>query len=456
MRAIMRNTSLHKTSLCLALSSSLLLAACGGSNDSAPPAATLQGTFTDSPVAGLHYTASPSGLSGSTDSSGHFDYRSGDTITFKVGGITLGSTSSSTGMITPIELANAVSGASDAEKANRVTNLLVLLQSLDTDGDANNGIEISNALATAITNTSLSIDLNQDPAAFTSFTALVAALNALPDLPGTIIATSPANATAHFSAQLLKALKGNWIASNPDFANTATPEIEYIEFDENGNYAMVHAHALQGDGTHSGSETGHISVDATTGVVDGTTTHSTIGTWGLGAAKREQLKFRINSDGDIVASGVDADDANPVTAPYTFTFKKVNSTANSIAGAWGFVSTNGSSTNNGTRFIFLPDGKYLMLDIVGDTEVGPGDPSCGGPGAELGTYSFNSDNTLVRTAAIIYDTNGCAGMHDNTVAEASAYSSPSFSVSADGNTLTLTGGGDSYVFARNPSPVLPE
>jgi len=48
----------------------------------------LQGSFTAGPVEGLTYTTS-SGLSGTTNASGHFSYRAGDTIVFNVGNISL-------------------------------------------------------------------------------------------------------------------------------------------------------------------------------------------------------------------------------------------------------------------------------------------------------------------------------------------------------------------------------
>lgn len=66
----------------------VLLASCGGGdgNDgsplAAPPLST--GTFTDAPTKGLFYYAYPSGLEGHTDAAGHFDYRLGDVVTFKL------------------------------------------------------------------------------------------------------------------------------------------------------------------------------------------------------------------------------------------------------------------------------------------------------------------------------------------------------------------------------------
>lgn len=74
---------------------SLALSACVGerandpepttsSTSSSTPVASLSGTFTDAPTKGLSYSASPSGLKGSTDANGKFKYQAGDTISFSL------------------------------------------------------------------------------------------------------------------------------------------------------------------------------------------------------------------------------------------------------------------------------------------------------------------------------------------------------------------------------------
>ena len=77
----------------------------GGANvaDSNNNANNLQktGTFIDSSVEGITYT-SPS-LSGTTDASGTFHYVEGETVTFSIGGLVLGSTQGSE-MVTPADL----------------------------------------------------------------------------------------------------------------------------------------------------------------------------------------------------------------------------------------------------------------------------------------------------------------------------------------------------------------
>jgi hypothetical protein len=79
------------------------LGACGGGGGggttalSATPTtpAPLTATFVDPPTKGLAYSDSPSGLTGTTDANGSFNYQAGDTVTFSIptaqGSITVGS-----------------------------------------------------------------------------------------------------------------------------------------------------------------------------------------------------------------------------------------------------------------------------------------------------------------------------------------------------------------------------
>lgn len=79
------------------LISALALSACGGDSSSSDESNnTLTGQFIDAPVSGLAYSASPSGLTGTTDALGSFNYKVGDTVSFAIPGgsgpsVTLGS-----------------------------------------------------------------------------------------------------------------------------------------------------------------------------------------------------------------------------------------------------------------------------------------------------------------------------------------------------------------------------
>lgn len=126
-----------------------LFAACGGGGSDGstspppPPAATFaDGVFIDSAVEGLTYQ-SGSNASGTTDADGTFTYEEGVSITFSLGGITLGTLPDGKALVSPYDF-----GAQQAE------NMARLLQTLDADRNHANGIDLT-AAATALTATTL-------------------------------------------------------------------------------------------------------------------------------------------------------------------------------------------------------------------------------------------------------------------------------------------------------------
>ena len=111
----------------------------GGSDDD-----SASGVFVDSPVAGLNYSGTRTAASTTSDT-GEFVYRGSETVTFAIGDLVLGSAPGGA-MLTPLDI---VSGAVDASD-QRVTNMLVLLQTLDADGDLNNGIQLTEQIRSAV------------------------------------------------------------------------------------------------------------------------------------------------------------------------------------------------------------------------------------------------------------------------------------------------------------------
>ncbi|WP_274620315.1 DM13 domain-containing protein [Colwellia maritima] len=92
------------------------------------------GTFVDAPVAGLRYATETQ--SGVTNSQGEFNYLANEKVTFSIGSITF-PTIDAASVITPLNLFNT----NDINNS-LVVNVLRLLQSLDLDGIAGNGIQI--------------------------------------------------------------------------------------------------------------------------------------------------------------------------------------------------------------------------------------------------------------------------------------------------------------------------
>jgi hypothetical protein len=147
----LRGNLVH-AALCLLLP---LFAACGGGGGSTPPVNTTpppptveMGVFIDSPVQGLTYQ-SGSAAAGTTDANGMFDYTVGETLSFSVGAVQLGTLPDGMPLVTPNDFGAAAE------------NIARFLQTLDADGEHINGIDLT-AAATALANTEL------DASAFTS------------------------------------------------------------------------------------------------------------------------------------------------------------------------------------------------------------------------------------------------------------------------------------------------
>ncbi|HVN71688.1 MAG TPA: hypothetical protein VMU10_06685, partial [Desulfomonilia bacterium] len=111
----------------------------------------------DSAVEGLTYETES--MSGETDSQGRFFFKPGETMTFSIGGIKLGTTTARS-VITPLAL---VIGAED-EKNPTVINITRFLITLDEDNNPDNGITISPETRAALAD--VSINFTQDPAGF--------------------------------------------------------------------------------------------------------------------------------------------------------------------------------------------------------------------------------------------------------------------------------------------------
>jgi len=138
-----------------------LLTACGGggggtasTGGTTPPAATLAGTFTDAPVAGANYVTS-SGSGGcvasapcTTGAQGGFNYASGDTVTFSVAGVALGTTPSlqpaadGSTTVTPITLVAGATAATDPGP----TAIAQFLQTISTVGASASGSNAAGVL----------------------------------------------------------------------------------------------------------------------------------------------------------------------------------------------------------------------------------------------------------------------------------------------------------------------
>lgn len=215
--------------LCL----SSLAAACGGgggSNDEGegdPDPVAKTGVLSDAEVAGVTFQSQPSGLTGTTNAAGEFSYAEGDTVSFRVGGIVIGSVAGQA-VVTPTTLANAITSLPDGVNAEDVAlNLAIFLQSFDTDGNPDNGITIAPAVATAAAGKSVNF---------------VQASSQFPADPGlTALATATGNtlvtaeeAQEHLDSQALVRVAGTWYRNDPDGGDG----METLTFLADGRYVF--------------------------------------------------------------------------------------------------------------------------------------------------------------------------------------------------------------------------
>lgn len=114
---------------------SLTLSGCGSDTQSGNTKQVSTGVFIDAAVSGLDYISS-SDVKGRTDENGTFNYNEGDTITFSMGNIVLGS-ATATSIMSPYSLFS--------ENTEYAINLTQLLMTLDADESPENGIDLINS-----------------------------------------------------------------------------------------------------------------------------------------------------------------------------------------------------------------------------------------------------------------------------------------------------------------------
>lgn len=165
------------------------LAGCGGGEDEdeddgspaapltitapTPPAAptTTTGVFKDANVSGLEYSVA-GGATQTTASDGSFS-GIGQSVTFKLGGVTLGATTGSS-VVTPIDL--VTNGTSSSVAVQNIARFLLML---DSDDNSANGISISPAVRAMAPNwPQVDFATTDLPAALTTIISDVASVDA--------------------------------------------------------------------------------------------------------------------------------------------------------------------------------------------------------------------------------------------------------------------------------------
>jgi hypothetical protein len=419
----------------------LALAACdggekgGGSGTVKPETGPTTGIFTDAAVAGIAYVAA-SGAAGTTDERGSYKYNHGDKVEFKLGSMILGKVKGAP-IVTPIELA--------ADNGNRLQNILVLLQSLDMDGNPENGISIPADAAAAVS----SLNLDGDVAAFAASAELQKAREA-GGIAGPVRTSEQAG--AHFLSQGVTLLSTDvWVSYDDTTAVV-------IRASTVGTGEYLQGEATPDDSCDANRVCGSKLVSKA-GVEYGAARMSEFDTRGFKFAGEPVIdtnlqaglshlrpNWRIRIDGaglvatDIVAAPSELKPATSAFNPGALIkttaeeptktmvkesrYPRMENDPKGIVGAWVVdISTIKTQT-----YLFFPNGKFLMVDPIGDPER-PGYTSCGDPGVEFASYSYDAGSSALKVKGFTYDSNGCAGF--------STKEATSFKLAADGATAIV-------------------
>jgi len=243
----------------LAISVTLTIAACGGggsSSSSSGGITTATGQFKDSNTAGISYVSG--GQSGITGSDGSFTYEVGKTVTFSIGGVTIG-TSNGKSVVTPVDLVSG-GGSSSIE----VQNIVRFLMMLDNDGDPSNGINISSSVQTIAANWSqVNFSTTNLSTELTSIMSDAASADS-----GTHTLPNAAAGQAHLESTLLCSYAG---AYKGNFSGTDNGNFGFLIDASNGNVTGV-AYSIPFDQYIGLSGTTPISYDQNVAFVSGNTT----------------------------------------------------------------------------------------------------------------------------------------------------------------------------------------
>jgi len=370
-----------------ALACAVALTGCGGGSSSdggsdAPAENARTGVFTDSAVAGINYRTSPGNRSGSTNALGEYDYVDGDTVTFMIGGIPLPSVPA-TGRVTPADM------ASD-EQPDQVTNILRLLQSLDQDGDPDNGITIPGQTHTDLANAQL--DLAQPAASFETAYDSEVRSQTNSDL------VSAEDAETHFNESQQADLRGSWVFVEPagESSNGKGPdgeEINVLTFMHGGRYIVAHKYGNDDQGAAT-AEWGFYDWNPQSGDVSFEVVGDSDASGGI-CGDDTFCSDTINLVGDELVLGSEEE--------ATTAFQAVKNEGNDYVGAWYLPE------DVGFNVLTILDGSHYVVAHSDNQDVYTGD-NLTPTSSEWGTYSITNDQFQVN--GVETETDGPGGLYD--------------------------------------------
>lgn len=193
----------------------------GGSSDpesTTPPDSNnnvLTGIFVDSAVEGASYSTATQ--SGTTNAQGQFNYMVGEQVTFSIGATQL-PTVTAAAQVSPVDMG--------AGNTATTTNIARFLQSLDSDGNPDNGITITTEAAATVAAINFNVSIDE----FANNTDVI---NLVANSGSTTTALiSAADANAHLNDTLgttdQESTDGIWIRNSSSSSGTGLPDYSLV------------------------------------------------------------------------------------------------------------------------------------------------------------------------------------------------------------------------------------
>ncbi|HEY0686363.1 MAG TPA: hypothetical protein VGD45_28760 [Steroidobacter sp.] len=427
----------------------------GGDGGNNPPVEQTSGVFVDAPVAGLSYTTS-SNLSGVTDVEGRYNYNVGDTVTFSIGNLVIGAVPGQ-GIVTPMTVASALVANTSNNAETVAENLLMLLQSLDSNGNPDDGITFTQAIRDAVA--ANSIDLTAADTAFdSSLSTFVTNVSSASGV--SLDPVTRDEARDHFLAQGPAALAGVYVRADENF-EPITQKIVTLTMFRSGRYLLGGQHdvAACNRGDSSGTPVNDLVFSDSNGngveygqytwnPLDNTFSVSNVSVETDGfCGFNEPIVGAINdtTELEVTVNGLVFRDSEGNVA---YRFVRHDSDNSTIAGTW--LQPSALMRGQPLVFTLFPSsedgkaGRYLMVDAMLPT---PEDTS---PGIEEGCYNIDANDTLT----VELNSSVCANAIDtNDTAGVSSGSGLQMFVD-ENDRLIVAEGEDVTGFARFPQPLL--
>lgn len=326
-----------------------------------PPPQTLKGVFADSVVAGIGYRTDTQ--EGVTNENGEFDYVEGETVTFFVGDIELPPVAGGE-IVTPLDVF-----ATQDFTDRRVVNLARLLQSLDKDGNPDNGLDLDGASTGAI-GFALDFDVPTE-----TFEANINVINLVSAAGRTLV--SAADALGHLR-QL--SIVGSWHLFDDGWY--AEPK----DFDSNTLVFMADGTYMSAEGTEAaasdpgvpGIEYGTYTWNPLSSTIEVEVLFDTNKTWGL-----SDFSNTLTRQGNTLAFPTNDLDPEEEEDQF-FVLERTENPENPLVGGWKAEPDGDVSP---LIVLVLTGTEYSYAEIQPE---GPAGIALNELGAEFGTYTWNS------------------------------------------------------------------